>query len=85
MPSHERKYTAHPQSAPGDFYVVNNECMVCVPHHLAPELMAWTEDGYHCFWKKQPERPEEMEHAIRVLEQQEAGCHRYAGNDPQVL
>src|SRR6476620_11613250 len=80
------KFKPHPQSAPGDFYVVQNECVTCgMPHVVAPELMAWTEDGHHCFWKRQPETPDELEHAIRVLETQEFGCHRYAGSDIRVF
>jgi hypothetical protein len=80
------RFAPHPQSAPGDFYVIQNECITCgVPHVVAPELMDWTDDRYHCFWKRQPENEEELEHAIRVLENQELGCHRYAGNDPRGL
>jgi hypothetical protein len=81
------KFTPHPKSAPGDFYVENEMCIACgMPHVVAPDLMGWTEDKYsHCFWKKQPRTPQEIEQAIKVLEVQELGCHRYAGTDPAIL
>jgi hypothetical protein len=80
------KYAPHPQSAPGDFYVIHNECLTCgMPQVAAPELVGWTKDNGHCIWTKQPETAEELEHAIRVLETQDLGCHRYAGSDPIVL
>jgi hypothetical protein len=81
------KFTPHPKSAPGDFYVVKRECLACgVPHVVAPDLVGWTgEKNPHCFWKKQPETPAELERAIAVLEGQEVECHRYAGTDPAIL
>ncbi|HZV87601.1 MAG TPA: hypothetical protein VFF95_08650 [Candidatus Binatus sp.] len=62
-------------------------CISCgVPHVVAPNLMGWTGDKMsHCVWKKQPETPEELHQAIAVLEVQELGCHRYAGDDPAIL
>jgi hypothetical protein len=81
------KFTPHPQSTPGDFYVENEMCMSCgVPHAVAPDLMAWVDgESSHCIWKKQPETPREVDQAIAVLETQELGCHRYAGDDPAIL
>ena len=81
------KFTPHPKSAPGDFYVVKGECMACgVPHVVAPDLVGWTDEELsHCFWKKQPETPAELQLAIAVLEAQEVECHRYAGTDPAIL
>src|SRR5215468_13393 len=81
------KFTPHPKSAPGGFYVVNGERLACgVPHVLAPDLVGWTGEKIpHCFWKKQPETPAELERAIAVLEAYELECHRYAGTDPAIL
>jgi hypothetical protein len=81
------KFIPHPQSAPGDFYVENGMCITCgVPHTVAPDLMGWADEKTsHCIWKKQPETRGELDQAIRVLEVQELGCHRYAGNDPAIL
>jgi len=81
------RFTPHPKSAPGDFYVVNGECLACgIPHVIAPDLIAWTGEGVpHCCWKKQPETQAELEQAIAVFEAQELDCHRYAGTDPVIL
>jgi hypothetical protein len=81
------RFTPHPKSAPGDFYVEKGQCLACgVPHVVAPDLVGWTDEKVlHCFWKKQPETPAELERAIAVLEAQELECHRYAGTDPAIL
>ena len=81
------KFEAHPESAPGSFYVVNGECLACgMPHVVAPDLVGWAEGNrYHCVWKKQPHTPAEIERAIAVLESQDLECHRYAGTDPEIL
>lgn len=81
------KFTPHPQSAPGDFYVEQGQCLACgIPHVVAPRLMGWTDEKHpHCIWKKQPETREEIEQAITVFEVQELDCHRYAGTDPMIL
>lgn len=81
------KFTPHPRSAAGDFYVEKGQCLACgVPHVVAPDLVGWTDEKVqHCFWKKQPETPAELERAIAVLETQELKCHRYAGTDPAIL
>ena len=83
-----RKFKAHPQSAPGDFYVVNGECITCgAPHAVAPNLVGWAENAEfeHCIWKRQPQTQEEIEEAISAILVSEVGCHRYAGNDPGIL
>jgi hypothetical protein len=81
------KFTPHPKSATGDFYVEKGQCLACgVPHVVAPDLVGWTDEKHlHCYWKKQPATPAELERAIRVLEAQELDCHRYAGTDPAIL
>ena len=81
------KFTPHPMSAPGDFYVEKGQCLACgVPHVVAPDLVGWTGEKIpHCYWKKQPKSPAELERAIAVLEAQELECHRYAGTDPSIL
>ncbi len=74
----------HPQSAPGPFYVVHHECAACgMPHAVAPELFGCAEsDSSHCIWKKQPQTTLELEFAVRVMESQDLGRHRYCGDDP---
>jgi len=82
-----RRFTARPQSAPGDFYVVNNECVSCgAPHAVAPDLIGWAEDvePSHCTWKRQPATQQETDQAIDAVLASEVACHRYAGSDPRI-
>ena len=73
-------------NAPAGFYVESGCCLSCgVPQLVAPDLVGWVEEDTHCYWKKQPETPEELDRALKVLDQQELGCHRYAGSDPNIL
>lgn len=76
----------HPDTVPGDFYVEQECCLSCgVPITVAPDLIGQADDGWHCLWKKQPSTPEELDQAIEIFRQQETNCHRYAGNDPNIL
>jgi hypothetical protein len=69
------------------FYADAECCMGCgVPQSIAPELVGWTEGKFaSCYWKRQPVGGEELEAAIKILQTQELGCHRYAGCDPEIL
>jgi hypothetical protein len=83
-----KQYKRHPESASGDFYVVNGECIACgAPHAAAPDLIGWTEnsDYEHCIWKKQPGNSFELEDALQVFQVAELGCHRYGGADPYII
>jgi len=82
-----RRYNTHPQSAPGDFYVVHNECITCgAPHAVAPDLIGWVDgDTSHCIWKKQPKTAGQIEQAIDAIKASCVGCHRYAGDDPEII
>ena len=77
----------HPDSASGDFYAVYGACASCgLPEVVAPDLIAGGgASGDHCVWKKQPETPEELGQAIKVLQTQDLDCHRYAGKNPEIL
>ena len=77
----------HPESVPGDFYVEQGCCMACgVPEAIAPDLVAHEKQQYwHCYWKKQPETPDELDRAVKILHTQELDCHRYGGVDPAIL
>ena len=81
------KLKIHPSSAKGDFYVENGCCTRCgVPETLAPDLIGGSAGkSEHCYWKKQPETPDEIDRAIAILATQELGCHRYAGVDREIL
>ena len=60
------KFKPHPQSAPGDFYVENGQCLARgVPHVVAPDLVGWADEKVpHCIWKKQPQTPSEYERVV---------------------
>lgn len=83
----ERKFRPHPDSAPGEFYVVNGECLSCgAPHAVAPDLIGWADPNKdQCIWKKQPETEAEMEQAFAAFDASCVGCYRYAGCDPVVM
>ncbi len=73
-----------PTPAVGDFYVENACCTRCgVPELVAPDLIGIRGDG-HCFWKKQPVTPDEMQQTFAIFDGQELGCHRYAGINPEI-
>jgi hypothetical protein len=62
--------TPYPENAPGPFYSEEDGCVTCgAPHVEAPELMSWYIDpsgmnhSSHCFFKRQPEAPEEVQDA----------------------
>lgn len=84
--SSEAQHEREPTSAPGDFYVENECCISCgVPQIVAPDLIGWANDNRGvCYWKKQPETPEELHQAFAIFDGQEAGCHRYAGLNPEI-
>lgn len=77
-----------PLNAPGDFYVEDASCISCeAPEHEAPELMSHAEQeefGYHCYFHRQPETPEETEHAICAVYVSCCGAVRYGGDDPRI-
>jgi hypothetical protein len=77
---------AHPCNVPGPFYVEDGCCLTCsVPHDIAPGLFGWTKDESHCFVRRQPASPGEIDSAIRALWSAEASCIRYRGADPALL
>src|SRR5262245_751585 len=76
-------------NAPGDFYVADDLCIACTaPEHEAPDLMAHDTSacgGYHCYFKKQPETPEEETRAVRAVAVGCCAAVRYGGNDKRIL
>jgi hypothetical protein len=83
----DERITPYPKNAPGDFYVENNHCITCeAPYHEAPDLMAHDEGDYpHCYFKKQPETPAEVERAIMACCVSCVVAVRYAGKNPKIL
>lgn len=78
----------YPKNASGDFYVVNDWCITCeAPYHEAEDLMEHDReaDYPHCYFKKQPETPEEIERAVSACFISCTGAVRYAGDDPAIL
>lgn len=89
-PEREIPDRAHAKNAPGPFYVVDTECMTCgYPHVLAPDLMAWEMNSEgreaHCYFRKQPETPQEIEQAVNAVNGSCCGALRYAGSDREIL
>ena len=74
-------------NAPGDFYVEDQMCISCTaPEHEAPDLMAHDTGKYHhCYFKRQPQTPEEIERAILAVFVGCCGAVRYRGTDPQII
>src|SRR5436305_6718895 len=87
MPIRMTQKQRFPLNAPGDFYVENEMCIACTaPEHEAPELMTHDEPaGHHCYFKRQPTTPEELERAIRAVHMGCCGAVRYGGTDPKVI
>ncbi len=86
MSDKNAKRERDPMNAEGDFYVEKDSCVTCLaPHVVAPELMGFDEERGHCYFKRQPQTPEEIEHAIDAVTIQEFSNLRYAGSDPYIL
>jgi hypothetical protein len=85
-PMDQRPYPPSPKNAPGPFYVQDGVCTCCeAPLLEAPDLMAYNEAGASCYFRRQPETPEEVERAIRTCWVSCVDCLRYSGNDPEIL
>ena len=78
-----------PLNAPGDFFVEDGACMGCqAPEAAAPDLMAAVdtpEHGYHCYFRRQPSTPAEVERATVAVYVSCCAGVQYGGTDPQVL
>jgi hypothetical protein len=69
----------------GDFYVVKDTCITCLaPEHEAPELMG-LDEATGCYFRRQPQTPKEIEHAIEAVHVSCVAALRYAGNAPEIL
>lgn len=74
-----------PLNAEGEFYVIKDTCLACMaPHHEAPELLGM-DGATGCYFRRQPQTPEESEHAIEAVSVSCVEGLRYAGNDPEIL
>ena len=80
----------NPLNVPGPFYTEANLCLVCcLSEGEAPDLMGLEEDlanpMFGCFFKKQPETPEELDRAFQAMAVNCIDTLRYAGRDPEIL
>jgi hypothetical protein len=75
--------------AQGDFYVVENECMICgAPAVVAPDLIRHREGSKYsqsCYFIKQPSTAAEVDQAIAATEASCCNAVRYRGKDPVLL
>ena len=76
----------YPLNAAGPFYVEKDMCLCCMmPEYEAPELMGFDGETNHCYFERQPNTPEEIEHAINAVASSDIAALRYAGSDPYIL
>ena len=74
-----------PSNVPGDFYVAKDECITCMaPEAEAPDLMGFDKAASSCYFRRQPETPEECERAIRAVWVSCCSAVRYRGQDPNI-
>ena len=79
------KHKRTPLNSEGDFYVERDTCLICMaPEHEAPELMGYDEET-GCYFKRQPQTSEEIEHATEAVWVSCVQALRYAGDDPMIL
>lgn len=71
----------------GDFYVADGECLNCgAPEVAAPNLIAHQQEEYgHCYFKRQPETPEEIDQAINAIAISCVSGVRYRGRDEKII
>src|SRR5205809_7978172 len=76
-----------PENAPGDFYVEAGCCTrCCLVHGEAPGLLNDPKQPFEeCYFRRQPQTPEEVEQAICAICISEVGALRYAGTDPSII
>jgi len=78
--------TPHHLNAPGPFFVEKDQCIACrAPEHEAPELMSFDDHGGSCYFHRQPQTRDEIEHAIQAVWVACCDAVHYDGDDPQIL
>jgi hypothetical protein len=76
----------HPRNAPGPFFCNDDLCVSCgAPLRHAPTLIAVDEASGQCYFKRQPQTPEETEQACCAMEASCVGGVGYEGQDPAIL
>ncbi|RYF19047.1 MAG: ferredoxin [Flavobacteriales bacterium] len=76
-----------PENSEGDFYVENQVCIACgAPEGEAPDLIDHSKSEFgHCYFKKQPETPKELDRAISAMQVSCIAGIRYGGTDERIL
>jgi hypothetical protein len=76
-----------PKNSPGDFYVMAGLCTCCcLVHGEAPELMNDSTQPFHeCYFRRQPQSPDEIERAINAICVSEMCALRYGGADQAII
>ena len=75
-----------PLNAPGPFFTEKDFCISCgAPEAEAPDLMAFDDDGGSCYFRRQPQTPEEVDQACRAVEVSCCEAVQYDGNDSEIL
>jgi hypothetical protein len=76
-----------PENVAGDFYVQADLCtQCCLPHGEAPELLNDPKQFFReCYFRRQPQTPEETDRAINAICVSEMDALRYSGTDPAIL
>ncbi len=60
-------------------------CSTCMaPHQEVPDLMG-LDDAIGCYFRWQPQTPEELDHAIEAVSVSCLEVLRYSGNNPAIL
>ena len=77
----------YPENSKGDFYVENQVCITCgAPEYEAPDLIEHSKLEYgHCYFKKQPTTPAELNRAINAMAVSCISGVRYGGKDKTIL
>jgi hypothetical protein len=76
-----------PENAPGDFYVQADCCTsCCLVHEDAPDLLNDPAEPFReCYFRRQPQTPEEIDRAINAICVSEMAALRYGGTDPVII
>ena len=82
----KRKPERTPLNVDGDFYVEKDVCLNCMaPESEAPELMGFDKEAYSCYFKRQPQTPDELKHAMEAIRCSCVEALRYAVNNPTII
>jgi hypothetical protein len=90
-------YERESDAAPGAFYVVKDQCIICAwPIEAAPANITWSSETFqrpngcqscptHCRVERQPQTPEELTLVIEAAEGSCVQAIRYCGTDLEII